>query len=115
MLANLFEQFVGMELQRYLHIHRPSAKLKYWRDHAGPEVDYVIDLQDRYCPIEVKWAETPKVSHAKHLLTFMQEYPTTQYGYIICRTPRAMLLADTVIALPWQELYQTLLPILLEK
>lgn len=111
-LGNLFEQFVGMELQRYIRIHKPSLQLNYWRDHAGPEVDYVINLQDRYCPIEVKWTELPKESHCKHLITFMNEYPTTEYGYVICRTPRKMLLSKNILAIPWQDLYETILPII---
>lgn len=113
-MGNLFEQFIGMELQRYIRIYKPSLKLKYWRDHAGPEVDYVIDLQDRYCPIEVKWTDLPKTSHCNHLITFMNEYSTSQYGYIVCRTPKKMLLHDKVMAIPWQDLHETFLSVLQE-
>lgn len=112
MFGDLFEQFIGMELLRYLRIHKPSLELKYWRDHAGPEVDYVIDLQGRYCPIEVKWTTIPKSNDCKHLLTFMNEYPTTEYGYIVCQTPRPLLLNEKILAIPWQELYTTLVGIL---
>ncbi len=100
-----------MELQRYIRIYNPSLKLKYWRDHAGPEVDYVIDLQGRYCPIEVKWTELPKTNHCSHLVTFMKEYETTEYGYLVCRTPRKMLLSDKIIALPWEDLHDVILGI----
>jgi predicted AAA+ superfamily ATPase len=115
MLGTLFEQFVGMELLRAIRIYNcsnPALKLKYWRDHAGPEVDYVIDLQDPYCPVEVKWTTLAKESHCKHLLTFMSEYDTTEYGYIVCKTPRRMLLAEKIIAIPWQELYAVVVPLL---
>ena len=112
MLGHLFEQFIGMELQRYLRLYNPASTLKYWRDHGGPEVDYVIDLQGTYCPIEVKWAEMPKENHCKHLLTFMNEYPTTEHGYLVCRTSRKMLLHNKILAIPWQELFQIIVPIL---
>lgn len=114
-LSHLFEQFIGMELLRYIRVHNPLLQLKYWRDHAGPEIDYVIDLQGRYCPIEVKWTELPKANDCRHLVTFMNEYQTTEYGYLVCRTPRRMLLNDKIIAIPWQELYETMLSILENK
>lgn len=111
-MGNLFEQFIGMELQRMIRLHNPALQLKYWRDHAGPEIDYVVDLQGRYCPIEVKWTELPKENHCRHLLTFMDEYATTEYGYVICRAPKKMLLHKKILAIPWQELYGTILPVL---
>lgn len=111
-MANLFEQFIGMELQRYLRIYKPSFKLKYWRDHAGPEVDYVIDCQGYYCPIEVKWSDLPKVNQCKHLMTFMKEYPSTPYGYLVCRTPKKMLLNEKILAIPWQDLHEMVFGVL---
>jgi len=110
-MAQLFEQFVGMELLRTIRVYKPSLKLKYWRDHAGPEVDYVIDLQGKYCPIEVKWTDLPKVNHCKHLTTFMQEHETTEFGYVVCQTPRKMLLTPRIMAIPWQTLTETIVSV----
>ena len=106
--SDLFEQFVGIEILKLLRIFAPQAKLRYWRDHAGPEVDYVIEYNRQYIPIEVKWTSTPKKEHAKHLITFMQEYDCVKPAYIICRTPRAVQINEQVIAIPWQVLAKQL-------
>ena len=42
-IGDLFEQFVGLQLNNYAIIKNPQIKLKYWRDTAGPEIDYVLD------------------------------------------------------------------------
>lgn len=100
----MFEQFVGLELLRGLRNKPLAARLRYWRDHAGPEVDYVLEREKEYIPVEVKWTETPTKQDAKHLVKFMQEY-SCQRGYIICRCPRPMLIHENVYALPWQQLH----------
>jgi len=102
-LADLFEQYVGIELvyNCYLSPHHP--KVKYWRDAAGPEVDYVLERAHEYTPIEVKWSDKPNESDAKHLRKFMLEY-TAKQGFIICRTPKRYKIADNITALPWQEI-----------
>lgn len=103
-LADLFEQFVGMELLRYLRLFSLEGKLRYWRDHNGPEVDYVIDIHNRYIPIEVKWTARPDYGDAEHLHLFLQEYDCYDKAYIICRCSQKLKISDRVIALPWQEL-----------
>lgn len=103
-LGKLFEQFIGLELLRLSHLPPYYFNVHYWRDHNGPEIDFVLDAGDIYVPIEVKWTESPSLKDCRHLLTFMNEYPVGQYGYIICQTPRKFLVTDRILALPWQEL-----------
>lgn len=103
-LGNLFEQFVGLELSRILRILMPSARLRYWRDHAGPEVDYVLESHKTFLPVEVKWTSNPTSSDAKHLIKFMDEYNVTGNGYIICRCDKPLLIHKNILALPWQDL-----------
>lgn len=104
MLADLFEQYIGTELIYHSQLKSPHIKVKYWRDLAGPEVDYVLDAAHRYIPIEVKWTDKPNINDAKHILKFLSEYKETDQGYIICRTPHRYKLTDHITALPWQEL-----------
>src|SRR3989338_4973890 len=54
-LGMLFEQFIGLELLRSVHINGHGAKVRFWRDPDGPEVDWVIDNDGCYTPLEVKW------------------------------------------------------------
>ena len=99
----LFEQFVGLEILRYIRSHAlPLWRLRFWRDPDGPEVDWVVDEGGVYVPIEVKHTDSPVLSDARHLVTFMSEYKTSGTGYIVCRTPVPVKLSEGLVALPWQ-------------
>lgn len=107
-MGQLLEQYVGLELIRLMRTLRLRSLLKYWRDPSGPEVDWVVELEGRYIPIEVKWTETPTLQDAKHLQTFLHEHPQASKGFIICRTPHAMKLSPKIYALPWTEINKIL-------
>jgi predicted AAA+ superfamily ATPase len=98
----IFEQFIGVELMKLIHLHQPMGRLKYWRDHNGPEVDYVIDIHHQYLPIEVKLTENPKIQDCRHLTKFLAEYPCYSKGFLVCRCEEIRVLAPNIIALPWQ-------------
>lgn len=100
----LFEQFIGMECIKFIRQHAPQATLRYWQDHAGPEVDWVIELNHRFLPIEVKYTDKPTAGDARHLKKFMAEYPCHEPGLVICRVPRPMELAPNILAVPWEEI-----------
>ncbi|MGB8296178.1 MAG: DUF4143 domain-containing protein, partial [Polyangia bacterium] len=79
-----------------------DGRLHYLRSRDGAEIDFIVERQGALVPIEVKWTERPDRSDARHLLTFLQEHPQkARQGFVICRCPRPMRLADRVIALPW--------------
>ncbi len=73
-MGHLFEQFIGTELVYQSHLTSPQIKVRYWRDSAGPEIDYVLDMGHQYIPIEVKWTDKPNLSDARHLKKFISEY-----------------------------------------
>ena len=98
----LFEQFIGLELLRFIHARGRRDRLRFWRDPDGPEVDWVLDINGCYIPIEVKWTDSPTASEARHLHCFISEYPTTGQGFVVCRAPHPIKLSDQVIAVPWQ-------------
>ncbi len=103
-IADFFEQFVGNELVYRSQQDFPEVKVRYWRDSAGPEIDYVLDVAQHYIPIEVKWSDKPNLSDARHILKFMEEYPQAKQGYIVCQTPHRYKIHDKILALPWQEI-----------
>ena len=103
-LGALFEQYVGLELLRGIRQAAPHARLRFWRDPDGPEVDWVVESGDRLLPIEVKWSDHPGPADARHLRTFMAEYPNAPHGYVVCRTPRAFRITPEIEAIPWQHL-----------
>jgi predicted AAA+ superfamily ATPase len=103
-MSDLFEQYVGNELLNTIEIHSKQIRLRYWRDSAGPEVDYVIEAPDHLIPVEVRWSDKPTKSDARHLIKFLAEYPEAKQAFVVCRTPTRYQLAENIIALPWQEL-----------
>ncbi len=81
--GQLFEHFVGNEIIKWIRSHSLSAKLYFWRDSDGPEVDWLIEYESRLLPIEVKLTAKPQVSDAKHLKVFMSEYKNADSAMIV--------------------------------
>jgi len=103
----IFEQFIGLELLRFKHLSKPQMMLYFWKVHDGPEVDWVVELEGEYIPIEVKLAKTPSLQKdTKHLTTFLAEYPNAKRAYIICTCDYPIKLSDKIIALPWQRMLE---------
>ena len=105
-LGHLFEQWVGHELIRLMCQKFPRNRLRFWRDPDGPEVDWVMETDHGYIPIEVKWSEQPQEKAARHLTVFLEEYKQdcVGVGYVVCRTPRRYLIGSHITAVGWQEL-----------
>jgi predicted AAA+ superfamily ATPase len=100
----LFEQWVGLELLRRLR-YLGRGHLHYLRTEDGAEVDFIVELNRRLIPVEVKWTEHPDPHDARHLRVFLKEHPDrAKHAYLICRCHRPMQLDKTIIALPWQAL-----------
>ena len=97
----LFEQWVGIELWKRLQ-YLGGGTLLYLQSKAGAEVDFIIARGNRLIPIEVNWTDHPTRGDARHLLTFLDEYPgRARKGWIICRCSPPLALTDRVAALPW--------------
>lgn len=103
-MGQIFEQFIGLELLRNAHIKGHGIKVRFWRDPDGPEVDWIIDKEDIYIPIEVKWTEYPQKSDIRHLEVFLSEYNSAKTGYLVCQVPRKAKLSDNIFVLPWQSI-----------
>ncbi len=100
----LFEQMVGLELWKRLQ-YQGSGRLHYLRTEDGSEVDYVIELDRRLIPVEVKWTEHPNSHDTRHLRTFLKEHPgRAKHAYLICRCHRPLQLDEAITALPWHVL-----------
>ena len=94
------EQFVGQELQAY---HEPyeTMKLYFWardKKNSQAEVDYVIQVDDKIIPVEVKSGKTGRL---KSLKIFMEE-KKSPLGIRICQSP--LSLEDSILTVP---LYMT--------
>lgn len=99
--GSLFEQWVGQELWKRLH-YLGRGRLFHYRTHGGAEVDYVVELDGKLLPIEVKWTEHPGRGDATQVLRFMNDYPRKAgAGYVVCRCKEPMEVAENVMAIPY--------------
>jgi len=85
--GELFEHVVGLELIRLLRLRLPAARLRFWRDPDGPEVDWVVEHHGRFPPIEVKLTDRPSARDTRHLAVCLDEYRAAS-GLVICTEPR---------------------------
>lgn len=103
--GNLLEQFVGLELIRCARLANNKTKILFWRDPDGPEVDWIIEQDGSYVPIEVKWSDAPSKKNIKHLKVFLAEYSKkAEIAYLVCQVPRKVKLDKNIFAIPWQEI-----------
>ncbi len=105
--GNRFKQWVGLSLIRYFRSRNLRGSVYYWRDHNGPEIDWIVEMNNRWIPVEVKFSDNPQPRHTKALSQFIQENPRkASVGYIIFAGDRARQIDQNIIALPWFELYR---------
>jgi predicted AAA+ superfamily ATPase len=78
------------------------AEVLYWRTAAGEEVDFVLEVDRKVIPIEVKATASPKVGDARHLQSFRDEYKSrSRAGLLLHTANRVEWLAPGILAAPW--------------
>lgn len=96
-----FEQWVGLEIHRRLG-YAKKGSLSYFRTKDGMEIDYIVEQEGRFTPIEVKWTENPDIRDTRHLQTFLAEHADqAKEGLVVCRCPRPAKLTENITAIPW--------------
>ena len=73
----------------------------HWRTNTGAEVDFVIELPERLLAIEVKAAKRVTHADARHLRTFLDDYPTSQAALLLYDGDDIFWLDRGVLAVPW--------------
>jgi predicted AAA+ superfamily ATPase len=101
----LLEQWVAQELLARADYSGRGHRVSFWRTTYGVEVDLVWESPREDVPIEVKWSACPRPVDARHLETFLDEFPRrARRGLLVCRCPRSQRLTDRVTAIPWDAL-----------
>jgi uncharacterized protein len=109
--GKLFEQWVGLSLLRLMRVRGMSGRLRYWRDYSGREVDWVIDLGERWIPVEVKWGESLRPADVRHLGHFVRAYGNkVRQGYIVFTGDRDRKLDDQITALTYKDFLGGIFP-----
>lgn len=85
---------------REARVKRPE--ILYWRTATGEEVDFVIEVDRRLIPVEVKTTDRPRVDDARHLRSFREEYKgRARTALLLHAGERLEWLAPGILAVPW--------------
>jgi uncharacterized protein len=106
--GEIFEHWIGNEIIKWIRIHSRKAKIYYWRDNDGPELDWLIELDGRLLPIEVKLHSNPPKQAIKHIQTFQKEYPAAKQGLVICTTSVKYKIIKNVDVISYSDLFEYL-------
>jgi hypothetical protein len=82
---------------------RPDiAEIFYWRTTIGEEVDFVVEVDGKVLPIEVKATTRPRLRDVAHLRTFRAEYGKRARAGLLLHTGSMLdWIAPDVLAAPW--------------
>ncbi|MGW8268100.1 MAG: DUF4143 domain-containing protein, partial [Longimicrobiales bacterium] len=78
---------------------RPN--LQHWRTASGADVDFVIELPDRILPIEVKASRRITPGDARHLKTFLADYPAAPCALLLYDGEEVFWIEKGILASPW--------------
>ena len=96
------ENLVLNDLLAWRDVRLDRPEVLYWRTATGEEVDFVIEAGRTLLPIEVKATTRPRVSDAKHLRSFREEYGRRCRPGLVLHTGDAIeWLAPGALAAPW--------------
>jgi hypothetical protein len=96
------ENLVLSDLVAWRDARIERAGIFYWRTSTGEEVDFVIEVDGRLLPVEVKATGRPRLTDAAHLRTFRKEYgPKARAGLLLHTGSTLEWLTPDVLAAPW--------------
>lgn len=102
--GELFEHLVGNEILKWIRTSNNGAKLFFWRDADGPEVDWLVEFNGRLLPIEVKVKAKPDSKSIRHLKTFMAEYKSAKQALVVCGTDIPFQIEENIKAVSIENL-----------
>jgi hypothetical protein len=96
------ENIVANDLVAWSSVTERRPSILHWRTTSGAEVDFVIESGAHLLPVEVKSAQRVGSSDARHLLTFLSEYPDLANGGLLLHDGNETFwVARSVLAVPW--------------
>ena len=73
----------------------------HWRTVTGAEVDFVVELPGRLLPMEVKAAKRVTHKDARHLATFLADYPEAPGALLLYGGEEIFWIDRRILAAPW--------------
>lgn len=103
MLGALVETAVAAEIRKQCATLSPPPNLYHWRSHGGAEVDFLLELDNVFFPIEVKAKSSPNRGDTSGVTAFRQTYPKLKIerGLVIAPTVQVLQISEMDYAMPW--------------
>ncbi len=96
------ENLVLQDLMSWRTSRPHQTELFFWRTVTGQEIDFVIESGGRTLPIEIKSSSKLKLSSARPIITFRDEYgKSARKGLLLYNGDDTYWLAPDVLAVPW--------------
>ena len=95
------ETLILHHLRVLANLMTPPARLYFWREHGGLEVDFTLEHGRRVLKIEVKLGAQVGHGDAAPLRRFLDECPQASGGVILYAGKTIRRLSDKILALPW--------------
>ena len=96
------ENLVLCDLRAWAGAQLQRTSILHWRTTKGAEVDFVVETPQRVLPVEVKSSAQPRTADARHLDTFLKEYPDLAPAGLLLHTGDDVFwLTEKVLAAPW--------------
>ena len=103
-LGSYFEAMIFHHLRVLAGLMVPPARLYYWRQRAGHEVDFVVEHGRRLVGVEVKMSAHVSYKDTMPLRQFLEEYPQASGGLVLYQGAAIRRLSEKILAAPWTSL-----------
>ncbi len=104
----LFETYINNSLHAIIKSQMFNVGMYHWRSVGGAKVDIILNYGNALYPIEVKMKSAVGAYEARGIKAFQETYKNSKYtvmpGIIICASPTAYWINDSVMVLPWNML-----------
>ena len=101
----LFETYCFNMIRQLMGSMNGKPGIYYWRTTRQTEVDFILEMNGKLYPIEVKLKSRPNGYDARGIQAFQRAYPNeSQLGLILHAGTDCYRAADTVLCLPYNAL-----------
>ena len=104
----LFETLVVQDILKQLPFIDGKPAVYHWRSHSGAEVDLLIEVNNQFFPIEIKYKSNPTTQDARGIVAFRETYPHLNIapGIILSPVQHIYAVAQNCYVVPFDLIMQ---------
>jgi len=99
----LYETAVFGEIRKAISLMSPRPIVHHWRTGNGAEVDFLLERDGTFFPVEVKAASRPSRGDTSGITAFRKTYPHRKVarGLVVAPCDALLPLSKDDFAMPW--------------